>query len=85
MVSTGNYAELSRNFLYKNLTSFMVGLSYFSINEMEVLNWTFDVDLITTSGSMSYSKMALIYWNYRYRVCDPAFVFYNETDNKCYN
>ena len=63
----------------------MVGLSYFIIDSAEVLNWTFDVDSVSTSGAMNFHSMGIMYWNYRYRICDPIYPYYNETDNMCYD
>lgn len=77
MLSSGNYNTLKVDFLYKNLTSFMVGLSYFAYNDTQKLNWTFDVNSVTTTGTTSHSWMALSYWNYRFRVCETGYPFYN--------
>ena len=55
LATNSNYSQLGTSFYYLNTSSFMMGLTYFSIPSTSLLNWSFDVNTISTMGTLTFN------------------------------
>lgn len=85
VATSSNWAGLTPTLKFYNVSNFMIGMVGIGYTGATGVDFLYNKANLSASGTMSFNKFAMSYWNYRKRSCPAGFPNYDELTDLCFD